>query len=43
MNSADPLWRGAPVAVKSIQPDGIAHKTLEENEMWWIFEEGDER
>lgn len=27
---ADPLWRGAPCAVKAIMPDGIERKTVEE-------------
>lgn len=27
---ADPLWRGAPCAVKAIQPEGITRETVEE-------------
>ena len=27
---ADPLWRGAPGAVKAIQPDGIERKVVTE-------------
>ncbi len=29
---ADPLWRGAPCAVKAIQPEGIVRKTVDEGD-----------
>lgn len=32
MVGSDPLWRGAPCPVKSIQPDGIERKTVDEGD-----------